>query len=98
MSADWWANGKQVVTASWDRMIKLWDVDSAKVVHTLEGKTKFSSQTAPHSMQKGDGLVRCGFAVGFIGRTSLSQRHVSSVAGLFLIGSQYMYLYVKLTT
>ena len=38
MSADWWANGKQIVTASWDRTIKLWDVESAAVVHTLEGK------------------------------------------------------------
>ncbi len=40
VSADWWANGKQVFTASWDRTIKLWDAETAKVVHTLEGNFK----------------------------------------------------------
>lgn len=36
-SADWWSNGTQIVTASWDRTVKLWDVEEEKVIHTLEG-------------------------------------------------------------
>jgi len=35
--ADWWSNGSQIVTASWDRTVKLWDVEKASVIHTLEG-------------------------------------------------------------
>ena len=36
-SADWWENGNQIVTASWDRTVKLWDVEKSTVIHTLEG-------------------------------------------------------------
>ena len=35
--ADWWENGTQVVTASWDRTVKLWDIEKNSVIHTLEG-------------------------------------------------------------
>ena len=37
--ADWWENGTQVVTASWDRTVKLWDIEKNSVIHTLEGMT-----------------------------------------------------------
>ena len=36
-TAAWWSNGTQIVTASWDRTVKLWDVEKASALHTLEG-------------------------------------------------------------
>ena len=38
IAADWFTSGKQVVTASWDRSAKLWDVETAEQVHQLTGK------------------------------------------------------------
>ena len=37
IAADWFTSGKQVVTASWDRSAKLWDVETAEQVHQLTG-------------------------------------------------------------
>ena len=36
-STDWWSNGTQIFTASWDRTVKLWDLEKAQAIHTLEG-------------------------------------------------------------
>lgn len=36
-AADWFTTGKQIVTASWDRTAKLWDVETAVQAHTLTG-------------------------------------------------------------
>ncbi len=37
MSCDWLPDGTKLVTASWDRTAKLWDFETAQVIHTLEG-------------------------------------------------------------
>lgn len=37
IAADWFTSGKQIVTASWDRCAKLWDVETAEQVHQLTG-------------------------------------------------------------
>ena len=37
IAADWFTSGKQIVTASWDRCAKLWDVEAAEQVHQLTG-------------------------------------------------------------
>ena len=39
MACDWLADGRQLVTASWDHTAKLWDAESGHVIHSLEGKT-----------------------------------------------------------
>lgn len=51
-SADWWSNGTQIVTASWDRTVKLWDVEEEKVIHTLEGHELEITHASAHSVQK----------------------------------------------
>ncbi len=38
MSCDWMPEGKQLVSGSWDRTAKLWDFESAQVIHSLEGE------------------------------------------------------------
>ncbi len=40
MSCDWMPEGKQLVSGSWDRTAKLWDFESAQVIHSLEGERK----------------------------------------------------------
>eukprot|EP00794_Sanderia_malayensis_P003424 gene3424-3915_t len=52
VSADWWGNGKQIFTASWDRTIKLWDAETAKVVHTLEGHEMEITHACSHPIHK----------------------------------------------
>ena len=37
VSCDWLPNGEKLVTASWDHTAKLWDFESAQVIHSLEG-------------------------------------------------------------
>ena len=37
-AADWLADGKQIVTASWDRTANLYDVETRAIVHSLTGK------------------------------------------------------------
>lgn len=39
IAADWFTSGKQIVTASWDRCAKLWDVETAEQVHQLTGNS-----------------------------------------------------------
>lgn len=36
IAADWIANGDRFVTASWDNSVKVWAVESGKIVHDLE--------------------------------------------------------------
>ena len=36
-AADWFQDGDQIVTASWDRTAKLWDVHTGIVIQTLKG-------------------------------------------------------------
>lgn len=50
--ADWWSNGSQLVTASWDRTVKLWDVEKASVIHTLEGHELEITHVSTHSGQR----------------------------------------------
>jgi len=50
--ADWWENGTQVVTASWDRTVKLWDIEKNSVIHTLEGHELEITHASTHSSQK----------------------------------------------
>lgn len=50
--ADWWENGTQVVTASWDRTVKLWDIEKNSVIHTLEGHELQITHASTHSSQK----------------------------------------------
>ena len=37
-AADWLADGKQIVTASWDRTANLYDVETRAIVTTLTGE------------------------------------------------------------
>lgn len=52
VSADWWANGSQVVTASWDRTVKLWDVETRASLHMFEGHELEITHASAHSVQK----------------------------------------------
>ena len=38
MSCEWLYTGNKLVTASWDHTAKLWDSESAQVIHSLEGR------------------------------------------------------------
>ncbi|XP_065667042.1 WD repeat-containing protein 37 isoform X2 [Hydra vulgaris] len=51
-SADWWTGGTQVVSASWDRTVKLWDVEKTNVIHTLEGHELEITHLSVNSLQK----------------------------------------------
>ncbi len=41
MSCDWMLDGQKLVSGSWDRTAKLWDFESAQVIHSLEGELAF---------------------------------------------------------
>lgn len=50
IAADWFTSGKQVVTASWDRTAKLWDVETADQVHQLTGNSTQNNISMPPIM------------------------------------------------
>jgi len=50
--ADWWENGSQIVTASWDRTVKLWDVEKATAFYTMEGHELEITHASTHSSHK----------------------------------------------
>lgn len=52
IAADWFTSGKQVVTASWDRSAKLWDVETAEQVHQLTGHDQELTHTCTHPTQQ----------------------------------------------
>jgi len=52
VSSDWWCNGTQICTASWDRTVKLWDVEKSSVIHTLEGHELEIMHASAHYVQK----------------------------------------------
>ena len=37
IAADWLASGHQVITASWDHLARLYDVETGELVDTLSG-------------------------------------------------------------
>ena len=67
IAADWFTSGKQIVTASWDRCAKLWDVETAEQVHQLTG----NQLTAGLLIPNGDQNLISSFSI-----TTLSCRQV----------------------
>ncbi|XP_072034710.1 WD repeat-containing protein 37-like isoform X2 [Amphiura filiformis] len=51
-AADWLADGKQIVTASWDRTANLYDVETRAIVHTLTGHDQELNHLCTHPTQK----------------------------------------------
>lgn len=52
MSCDWLPNGHQLVTGSWDHTAKLWDFESAQVIHSLEGHDQELTHVCAHPKQQ----------------------------------------------
>ncbi|EDV20580.1 uncharacterized protein TRIADDRAFT_31828, partial [Trichoplax adhaerens] len=50
-TADWLLDGDQIVTASWDRTAKLWDVHTGMVIQTLTGHEEDITYAATHPTQ-----------------------------------------------
>ncbi|XP_070535495.1 WD repeat-containing protein 37-like isoform X2 [Ptychodera flava] len=52
ISADWMTDGRQIVTASWDRTANLYDVETCELIHTLTGHDQELTHCCTHPMQK----------------------------------------------
>ncbi|XP_078088881.1 WD repeat-containing protein 37 isoform X2 [Mustelus asterias] len=52
IAADWLVGGKQVVTASWDRMANLYDVETSELVHSLTGHDQELTHCCTHPTQR----------------------------------------------
>ncbi|XP_078661551.1 WD repeat-containing protein 37-like isoform X6 [Branchiostoma floridae x Branchiostoma belcheri] len=52
IAADWMADGKQVVTASWDRTAQLYDLETTELVHSLTGHDQELTNCSTHPTQR----------------------------------------------
>lgn len=60
IAADWLVGGRQVVTASWDRLANLYDVETSELVHTLTGwYPKCGNGTAKDILKKSKFICYC---------------------------------------
>ncbi|CAH1241171.1 WDR37 [Branchiostoma lanceolatum] len=52
IAADWMADGKQVVTASWDRTAQLYDLETTELVQSLTGHDQELTNCSTHPTQR----------------------------------------------
>ncbi|XP_077993464.1 WD repeat-containing protein 37-like [Glandiceps talaboti] len=52
ISADWMTDGRQIVTASWDRTANLYDVETCELIQALTGHDQELTHCCTHPMQK----------------------------------------------